>query len=139
MYHSCLYNPNAVTDSLIVLDTTGSDTDTAKDETILTLSVSDPLYSTLSVVGGTMKLNNGYGAILIVTRLSISSVTAYNANCTYDTVVCALPNAGGYITCPACSSQYDVDDGSVVEGPATIPLTGYTATVSGDTIRIKQE
>ena len=50
---------------------------------------------------------------------------------------CIVANvSGGTINCDCHGSQYSIDDGSVVTGPATVPLAEEKITVSGNEITL---
>jgi Rieske Fe-S protein len=42
----------------------------------------------------------------------------------------------GKINCPCHMSQYSVVDGSVIQGPAPLPLTPKAVTITGDVIAV---
>jgi Rieske Fe-S protein len=102
----------------------------------ITLDLSDSRYSSLATVGASLNIpdpNNSTRPI-IVRRVSQTAVAAVSSQCTYDG--CQLPLSGnGVYTCPCCGSQFD-QYGNVLRGPASQPLTAYTAQLNAGVITI---
>lgn len=109
---------------------------TAPANKTLTLNTGDPLYSSLSTVGNSIKITDPNNSLrpLIVIRTAADAVTVFSSACTLEGCELPLP-AGGLLACLCCGSQYDTS-GAVTHGPATKKLTGYPAEVSGSTITI---
>lgn len=82
----------------------------------------------------------GGGTILtaqkvVVTQPAAGQFKAFTAVCTH--LGCTVATvANGTINCPCHGSQYSIEDGSVVGGPAPAPLAAVPFTVSGTTITI---
>lgn len=72
-------------------------------------------------------------AKVVVTQPSAGEYKAFTAVCTH--AGCTVSTvANNVIQCPCHGSQYSAKDGSVIQGPATAPLTSVSVKVSGSTI-----
>lgn len=72
---------------------------------------------------------------IVVTQPSSGTFKAFSATCTHTG--CTLNKVvSGTINCPCHGSKFDINDGSVVNGPASRPLAQRQVTVSGDTIQL---
>lgn len=91
-------------------------------------------------LGSTGDIPVGGGAVfasqeVVVTQPTPGDFKAFSAICTH--AGCPVSTvANGTINCTCHGSKYDVNDGSVVNGPATRPLGERQITVSGDTIQL---
>lgn len=109
---------------------------TAVDITIYT---TNPSFINLNAVGGWVYVTGGVRGILIY-RKSTSEFMAYDRNCTYDpTATCAtvVVDASNILvkdTC--CHSSFSIYDGSVTQGPATLPLKAYATSFDGSVLHI---
>ena len=86
----------------------------------------------------TDKVPQGGGVILsddevVVTQPSAGQFACFSSICTH--MGCEVGDVSdGTISCPCHGSQYSIDDGSVVTGPATEPLPPVDITVDGDSV-----
>ena len=89
------------------------------------------LVSTSEVpVGGGKILTNER---VVVTQPSEGEFMAFTAVCTHQQ--CTVGEVkGGKIRCPCHGSQFSAEDGSVVTGPATGPLTEIEVQVKGGSV-----
>jgi Rieske Fe-S protein len=72
---------------------------------------------------------------VVVTQPTAGQFNAFSAICTH--MGCTVGTvSGGIITCPCHGSQYSIQDGSVVRGPAPKALAAKQVTVSGDEITV---
>jgi nitrite reductase/ring-hydroxylating ferredoxin subunit len=105
----------------------------------LNIHVNDPAYITITVTGGWTYVNGGSRGIIIY-RLSNDKFKAYDRHCTYDSsnscalVSVDLSNITGLDDC--CGSKFILTDGSVTNGPASLPLKQYQTSFDGSTLRI---
>jgi Rieske Fe-S protein len=87
---------------------------------------------------GTSDVPVGGGVVLaeqdiVVTQPVAGEFRAFSATCTHQG--CAVDEvAGGTINCPCHSSRFAVENGSVVDGPASTPLPERAIEVDGDAI-----
>jgi len=70
---------------------------------------------------------------IVVTQPSDGDFKAFTAVCTHQKCLVSQV-ADGSINCLCHGSKFSAEDGSVVNGPATSPLTEVAITVDGDTI-----
>jgi Rieske Fe-S protein len=86
----------------------------------------------------TSEVPEGGGVILSVEEVVVTQPTAgefacFSSICTH--AGCEVGEvADGTINCPCHGSQYSIEDGSVVTGPATAPLPPVDVTVDGDSV-----
>ena len=89
-----------------------------------------------SVATSKVPVDGGYidqSAKVVVTQPSAGEYKAFTAVCTHaGCTVSTVSN--NVIQCPCHGSQYSAKDGSVIQGPATSPLTAVTVKVSGSAI-----
>jgi nitrite reductase/ring-hydroxylating ferredoxin subunit len=82
----------------------------------------------------------GSGIILqnqdaVVTQPQAGAFKAFSATCTHQG--CMVGGVSdGTINCPCHGSKFNITDGSVVNGPATLPLPQKTVTVTGDILTV---
>lgn len=103
------------------------------------LDISSTLYVELATVGGYVYLTGGYRGILVY-RASTEQFMAYERCCPYDadqnSAVITVDPSGLTMTDSTCMSTYLILDGSVVSGPATLPLKQYNTSFNGDDLHI---
>ena len=81
-------------------------------------------------VGGGLVLSDEQ---VVITQPTAGEFHAFTAVCTHaQCLVTAVSD--GTINCPCHGSQYAIEDGSVVGGPAPAPLAEVEITVKGDKI-----
>ncbi|MFF9200131.1 Rieske (2Fe-2S) protein [Streptomyces sp. NPDC014779] len=92
-----------------------------------------PLAKTgdIPVGGGKVLADKG----VVITQPKQGEFKAYSSRCTHQG--CAVGSvADGVIVCPCHQSRFDVNDGSVKQGPATKPLEPMPIEVTGEAIRL---
>ncbi len=99
------------------------------------LYTSNPSFFNLNVVGGWVYVTGGSRGILIY-RKSSSEFMTYDRNCTYQsTLTCAtvvVDNTNIIATDTCCHSKFSLYDGSVIQGPAGLPLKAYNNNFDGN-------
>ena len=87
------------------------------------------------VLGPTSDVPVGGGTVyadqeVVVTQPNGGDFLGFTAICTH--MGCTVGDvSGGTINCPCHGSQYSIEDGSVVTGPATAPLASKDVSVKG--------
>lgn len=104
------------------------------------ININEPRYANLQAIGGWEYLTGGSKG-LIVYRRSNDTFLAYDRHCTYrpseNCGRAAVDSSNIKIHCRACSgSEYSIQDGSVLKGPATQPLKRYGTSFDGDILHI---
>ena len=70
---------------------------------------------------------------VVVTQPTAGEFACFSSICTHQG--CEVGDVdGGTINCPCHGSQYSIEDGSVVTGPAAAPLPAVNVTVDGDSV-----
>ena len=73
------------------------------------------------------------GPKIVITQPQAGSFKAFTAVCTH--LGCTVGSvSGGTINCPCHGSKFSIDNGSVVNGPATRPLAPISIKVQGTSI-----
>ncbi len=97
------------------------------------IDVTSTQYIELNNIGGWLYLTGGYNG-LIVYRRSLNEFMAFDRACPYNhTTDPALDiDASGMIAeCSQCGSKFLLYDGTVIEGPASLPLKAYRTVFDG--------
>jgi len=78
------------------------------------------------------------GRTLLLRRASEDVVHAFSAVCTHQgcTVAPATEAGRDVFACPCHGSHFEVESGEPFGGPASKPLTGFTAAVDGDWVTV---
>ena len=90
------------------------------------------------VLGPTSDVPVGGGTVyadqeVVVTQPNGGDFLGFTAICTH--MGCTVGDvSGGTINCPCHGSQYSIEDGSVVTGPATAPLASKDVSVKGKNV-----
>ncbi|MDC0313784.1 Rieske 2Fe-2S domain-containing protein [Flavobacteriales bacterium] len=100
----------------------------------LYLNITLPSYNTLNVIGGWVYVSGGSKG-LIVYRQTAETFMVYDRHCTYDVNATCTPasvdSTNLAISCDCDGSQYQLYDGAITNGPATMPLQQYQSTYDG--------
>jgi Rieske Fe-S protein len=70
---------------------------------------------------------------IVITQPQAGSFHAFTAICTHQGCIVGTVS-GGTIDCPCHGSKYSAVNGSVVNGPATLPLAAVSIKVQGTSI-----
>ena len=112
-------------------------------------SAADPAGTTGSGGGGggagtrlakTSEIKEGGGQIfpdqqVVVTQPAAGEFKCFTAVCTHQGCIVS-DVSDGTINCGCHGSQFSIEDGSVVQGPATFPLGAEQISVTGDEISL---
>jgi nitrite reductase/ring-hydroxylating ferredoxin subunit len=105
----------------------------------LELYLSDPQFNMLNAVGGWVYVNGGSKGI-IVYRKSNDEFTALDRHCTYqpDNACSRVSVDASQITAvdTCCGSKFLITDGSILNGPANVPLQLYQTSFDGVKVSI---
>ncbi|MEO5663272.1 MAG: Rieske (2Fe-2S) protein [Nocardioides sp.] len=71
----------------------------------------------------------------VVTQTSEGTFKAFSSVCTHQGCTVSA-STDGVIPCGCHGSEFSIEDGSVVQGPATSPLAEIAITVDGDSISL---
>jgi Rieske Fe-S protein len=82
----------------------------------------------IPVGGGVIFPNDG----VVVTQPEAGTFHGFTIVCTHQG--CTVTTVSSTINCPCHGSQYSIEDGSVVAGPAPAPLTVVDLTITGNEI-----
>jgi len=103
------------------------------------VDVSSTIYIELNTIGGWVYLTGGYKGILVY-RNSVEDFVAFERTCPYDPddddAIIEVESSGLTVIDSCCMSRYLIIDGSVVNGPSTIPLKQYRTTFDGNMLHV---
>ncbi len=103
------------------------------------LYTNNPSFVNLYAIGGWAYITGGVRGLLVY-RKSSTEFMAYDRNCTYQpsqpcaTIVVDATNILAVDTC--CLSKFSMYDGSVTQGPASLPLKAYQTAYDGNVLHI---
>lgn len=104
------------------------------------LYLSQPAYVNLNAIGGFIYLNNSGSRGIIVYRKTIDEFVALDRNCTYDpSAICAtviVDNTNFFAEDTCCKSKFQINNGQVVNGPASLPLKAYQTEFNGNVLHV---
>ena len=100
------------------------------------IDINDPLYQNLNNIGGWAYITAAGSRGIILYRVSTEIVKAYERQCTFDpTSVCSTTDVDPFTLQvndnDCCGSIFNLTNGIVFQGPATIPLKQYSASIEG--------
>ena len=105
----------------------------------ITININLPEYNALAVPSGWVNVGGGSRGILIY-RASPSDFIAYDRHCPYQSQdLCAIimqDNNVIAVDMDCCQTHYLITDGSVTQGPGSLPLHRYNTTFNGSQLRI---
>ena len=101
-------------------------------------SLSDPQYNKLNAPGAWIYVTGGSKG-LIIYRKSNDEFMAYDRHCTYKVEdLCRVNVNSSQIVAvdSCCGSQFVLTDGSIIKGPASIPLNTYRTYFDGNRLQV---
>lgn len=105
----------------------------------IVINLDDPTWFNLGAVGGWEYVSGGSQG-LIVFRSGIDDFMAYERHCVYqpeNECRVSVDSTGLFAEDIDCSgSKFNLFNGSVVEGPATLPMHSYPTIFSGNILQI---
>ena len=96
----------------------------------LTLDLTSSSYAGLKNVGGAVTVNNN----IIVAHVNTGEYVALSNVCTHQGCTVGFDGASTF-PCPCHGARFS-KTGAVLNGTATSPLTKYTTTLSGNSLKI---
>lgn len=103
------------------------------------VNTTDPNFVALNAVGGWVYVTGGAQGIVIY-RKSQTEFMAYDRNCTYKASsgkrLFVDTSTNLFLQDSDCGSKFLITDGSVQNGPASVPLKHYTSTFDGVMIHV---
>jgi len=104
------------------------------------LYLTQPSNVNLNAIGGYIYLHNAGARGIIVYRKSTSEFTALDRNCTFDpNAACAtviVDNTAFFAEDTCCKSKFQINNGQVTSGPASLPLKSYQTEFNGTVLHI---
>ena len=101
--------------------------------------IQDPSYQNLAGIGSWAYVEGGSKGI-VVYNLDNETYLAYERHCPYEPEnTCSqvsIDDSNFFLEDTCCTSKYQLVDGSVVSGPASLPLKAYRTSFDGNIIRI---
>ncbi|WP_404285595.1 ubiquinol-cytochrome c reductase iron-sulfur subunit [Glutamicibacter arilaitensis] len=73
---------------------------------------------------------------VLLYRVDASTVLAYSNVCTHQGCAVGTDTDEANFHCPCHGSRYAYEDGTVLGGPAPLPLTRYAAAIEGENILV---
>lgn len=107
------------------------------------LNLALPSYASLASTGGSLAINTGGTRGIILHRLTMSTVLAFERNCSYQPQnACAtvdIHSSRLYMNDACCGSSFRWEDGAPAGGPAWRPLVRYATSLNGSTLTITDQ
>lgn len=104
----------------------------------ININVNLAQYNDLNFIGGWVYLKGGYNGILAY-RVSDDAINAYDRQAPYQVEQhCQIEMDSTGVTCsdPCSDSQWLINDGQVLRGPAPYPLKKYQTSFDGLNLNI---
>ncbi len=96
----------------------------------ISIDLNSNSFSTLKSVGG-----YAYSGNIIIIRTSQTNYTALSKICTHQGCTVGYNSSANKLACPCHGAAFSTG-GSVLQGPASKPLTSYNVTVNGTSLTI---
>jgi nitrite reductase/ring-hydroxylating ferredoxin subunit len=105
----------------------------------LYINIDNPAYFHLTSISGWDYVTGGSKG-LIVYRQQTNTFNVYDRHCTYNADnacgAASVDSTGVQITCDCDGSIYQLYDGAITQGPATVPLHQYRTDFNGSILHI---
>lgn len=105
----------------------------------LYINIDNPAYFHLTSIGGWDYVNGGSKGLIVYRQLS-DKFNVYDRHCTYNSEnacgYASVDSTGIQIACDCDGSVYQLHDGTVIQGPATLPLHQYRTDFNGSILHI---
>ena len=113
-----------------------SDSDVPNTLVDVTLYLTQPGFSNLGTVGNWMYVSGGVKGIVVYQRAQDDFV-AIERNCTYQSsnssAIVSVDSTNVFLKDASCGSKFYLNDASVANGPATVPLKKYNTSYNPTT------
>lgn len=90
----------------------------------------------MKVGGSIVGKAGGYPDPIVIAQFNQGMFAAFDAICTHMNCTVSYNALNLVLDCPCHGSTYDVMDGSVLGGPAPLPLTKLTVSSDGMTVTV---
>ena len=105
-----------------------------------TIYINEPDFAELNAIGNSVMVTGGAKGIILY-RNSLNEIFAYDRCCTYkpsdDKEYIQLLEQGSPIVVDSnCGSKFNLVDGSVINGPAVLPLKKYNSDFDGNSVHV---
>ena len=107
-----------------------TDIPTAPTNVNMTLDLTQPNYSALNSVGGSIVTNG-----IIIGRVNSNTFVAVSAACTHQGTTIEFQLNNNRFFCNSHGSTFALN-GNVINGPASQPLTKYNTSLTGNSLRV---
>lgn len=108
----------------------------------LQLFLNNPEFQELRTPGNSVTISGGVRGILVHCNYTDEYV-AWERNCPYqpsnDSARIYIDSTGLFAICEHCNSKFFLMDGSVIEGPAEIPLLQYSTYLENEILYISNQ
>lgn len=126
----------ALLHGLITCKEDSSDSDIPNTLVDITLYLTQPQYSNLGTVGNWMYVSGGVKGIVVYQR-ALDDFVAIERNCTYQSsnasAIVSVDSSNVFVKDTSCGSKFYLNDASVANGPATVPLKKYNTSYNSTT------
>jgi nitrite reductase/ring-hydroxylating ferredoxin subunit len=115
------------------------DSDVPNTVVDFTIYLTLPQYSSLNTVGNWVYITAGVRGIIVYHR-SHGDFVALERNCTYQSsnanAVVSVDSSNVFAADTSCGSSFYLTDGSVANGPATVPLKRYNTSYNASSMTV---
>ncbi|CAN5291701.1 hypothetical protein BH09BAC5_BH09BAC5_21100 [soil metagenome] len=95
-----------------------------------TIDISTSPYTALQNIGGSVVKDN-----IIIAKTPAGSYIAVSVTCTHNGCSVNYTGSSNHFSCPCHGALFDAN-GSVLNGPATTPLTQYNCAIAGNSLHV---